>query len=73
MTAPLPPNAEFEALVQALLSPDNSVRAAGEARLAAAKAAPDALARGALTVLRGSPALDARAFCAVLLLSLIHI
>jgi len=51
-----------------LLNSDNAVRTAAEARLADAKAAsPDALAAGALAVLRGSAALDARAFCAVLL------
>ncbi len=61
-------HAPFEALVLSLLSTDNAVRTSAEARLADAKAAsPDALAAGALAVLRGSAALDARAFCAVLL------
>jgi len=69
MASSLPPeHALFEALVMSLLNSDNAVRTAAEARLADAKAAsPDALAAGALAVLRGSAALDARAFCAVLL------
>ena len=63
-----PEHAPFEALVMSLLSTDNAARTAAEARLADAKAAsPDALAAGALAVLRGSGDLAARAFCAVLL------
>ena len=69
MASTLPPeHAPFEALVMSLLSTDNAARTAAEARLADAKAAsPDALAAGALAVLRGSGDLAARAFCAVLL------
>jgi hypothetical protein len=65
----LPPeHAQFEALVSQLLSSDNVARSAAEARLNDAKAAsPDALAAGALAVLRQSDGMDARAFCAVLL------
>lgn len=63
-----PEHAAFEALVAALLSPDNATRSAGEARFAEAKAAsPDACVRGLLAVLTTSNALDARGLCAVLL------
>ena len=62
-----PDHAAFEQLVLVLMSPDNATRAAGEARFAEAKRAPDAVVRGLLAVLTASASEDARAYCAVLL------
>ena len=62
-----PEHAAFEAVITALLSPDNAARAAGEARFAEARASPDACVRGLLAVLTTSAELDARGLCAVLL------
>jgi hypothetical protein len=59
--------AAFEALVAQLLLPDNDARKHAEVVFDGLKAHPDACVQHLLRCLRQSPAVENRAFCAIML------
>ena len=63
----VPSAPEFEHLIRALTSRDNSTRQGAEAIYAGLKDSPDALGQHLIRALRQSPQEDVRAMCAIML------